>query len=361
MSKANYTVEDFVLDPEFRKWIFKNNPEAKAYWESYLQKHPEKVQEIELARKILIHLPHEKKKISEEAKDSLWESISQGIDQESREQTDTKVVNLDSWSAIKQYEQEQSKKSRIAWKRKVAAVLILVASVGYFLTKSVRTAQEDTVEMVAEIEVHQAPPGVKSTITLEDGSKVFLNSGSKISYTKGFTDSLRLLQLEGEGYFEVAHDKSRPFVVQTGSISTTALGTSFNISSFPGDSVSISLVTGVVLVKNGDVEETLMPGEGIIASTQDSGWKKERFDVEQVLSWMNKTLIFKNTPFDRASLKLENWFGVDIVFENLVPNDLMVSGKFKDESLENILKGLSYSSRFEYELKGKQVYIHFKP
>ncbi|WP_268034350.1 FecR family protein [Algoriphagus sp. PAP.12] len=361
MSKANYTVEDFVLDPEFRDWIFKNNPEARAYWESFLQKHPEKIKEIELARKILIHLPHEKKQISETVKNDLWEGISQKIEEETVEQSDTKVVNLDSWSAIKQYEQEQLKKSRIAWKRKAVAILILIATAGFFLTKTIQLEETEIVSPIAEMEVHQAPPGVKSTITLEDGSKVFLNSGSKISYAKGFTDSLRLLQLEGEAFFEVAHDKSKPFVVQTGTITTTALGTSFNISSFPEESVSISLMTGVVLVKNGDVEETLMPGEGIIASIQDSGWKKERFDVEQVLSWMNKTLIFKNTPFERASLKLENWFGVDIVFENLVPRDLMVSGKFKDESLENILKGLSYSSRFEYELQGKQVYIHFKP
>lgn len=361
MSKGNYTVEDFILDPEFRNWILKNHPEAKAYWEDFLKKNPEKIAEIEQARKILIHLSKEKNQLSTRSKEDLWAGILNQLTTDSSE-SETKIVNLDSWSAIQQYNQDQAKKTRIAWKRKVAAVLVLVSSLAYFLTKNFEPKEIKSEDWVAEMEVLQAPAGVKSTITLEDGSKVFLNSGSKISYQKGFTDSLRVLTLEGEAFFEVAHDKSRPFIVRTGAISTTALGTSFNISSFPGDSISISLVTGVVLVKNqtSEAQEKLLPGEGIKASFEDMSWRKDKFDPEEVLSWMNKTLIFSHTAFPKASQKLENWFGVEIIFDNKVPADLMVSGKFVDESLENILKGLSYSSRFSYTIQGKKVHIQFK-
>lgn len=362
MSKSDYTVEDFVLDSLFREWIFANKADAKLYWESYMRKHPEKIKDIEQARTLLIHLSQEKAQISKLEKRQLWENISSEIDRQHDEPSETKVIPMDSWSAIKQFQAEQQKKSRVAWKRKAIAVLLLVGCVGYFLTRTFPEKVPPPPPKLAEMEVLQAPAGVKSTITLEDGSKVFLNSGSKVTYQKGFTDSLRLLTLEGEAFFEVAHDENRPFIVQTGALSTTALGTSFNISSFPGEDIAISLVTGVVLVEKDDSEEKeeLHPGEGIQASKDALTWSKNKFDSEKVLSWMDKTLIFNKEPFAKASERLENWFGVEVIFENAIPGDLMVSGKFVDESLENILTGLSYSSRFDYQIQGKKVRIHFK-
>lgn len=363
MSKAEYSVEDFILDPEFRAWILDNSKEGKAYWENFLKEHPEKIADIMLARKFLIHLSKKKSGLASSAKEEIWTAIAGKIESESQSEREPKVISLDSWAAIQQHNQEAAKKKRTAWRRKAAAVLALVGTLGYFLAKTLTATQEQAAPMLAETEVLQAPLGVKSTITLEDGSVVFLNSGSKISYTKGFTDSLRLLTLEGEAYFEVAHDPSRPFIVKTGSVSTRALGTEFNVFSFPGEDVSISLVKGEVLVsrEDADLAQRLAPGEGILTSLESGKWEKTEFDAERALAWMNKTLIFDQTHFGAASKKLEAWFGVEVLFENKVPQSLHVSGRFVDESLENILEGLSYSSRFKYRIEGKKVYIQFNP
>ena len=361
MSKADYSVEDFILDPEFRSWILQNDRQTGVYWEDFLGKHPEKVADIKQARRLLIHLSKKKTELSNLAKEEIWTAISEQMNREIRS-GDTKVVSLDSWSAIQQYNQESARKTQRVWRRKFAAVFIALAGLGYFLGKTLVPNAEKTVEAEAPlVEVLQAPLGVKSTITLEDGSVVFLNSGSKISYTKGFTDTLRLLTLEGEAYFEVAHDSIRPFIVQSGAISTRALGTEFNVSSFAGERVSVSLVKGEVLVRNerAALEQTLLPGEEIEASPEDTKLVKSQFDSEEVLSWMNKTLIFDKSPFPIAGKKLEAWFGVELIYQNSIPTDLHVSGKFVDESLENILKGLSYSSRFSYRIEGKKAFIRF--
>jgi transmembrane sensor len=362
MSKADYSVEDFILDLDFKGWILENDPERGAYWEDFLRKHPEKVADITLARRVLINLSKKKGQLSVPVKEELWTAISKRIADESPSAGETKVVRLNSWAAIQQYNQETARKTRIAWRRKLAAILVLFGGLGYFLWQTFVPVHKEAVPVVAEIETLQAPPGVKSTITLEDGSVVFLNSGSKISYTKGFSDSLRLVTLEGEAYFEVAHDSQRPFIVRTGSISTRALGTEFNIHSFPGERTAISLLEGEVLVRNeeADLEELLISGEGVSASPTDLEWRKAGFDPEEILSWMNKTLRFEKAPFGSASKKLEAWFGVEMKFENSIPENLHVSGKFVDESLENILKGLSYSSRFNYRIEGKKVFIQFK-
>lgn len=361
MSKADYSVEDFILDPDFQGWILGNDMGRRAYWEDFLAKHPEKIADIKLARQVLVNLSKKKSVLSDFAKDELWMAISQKLDADVQSEGEAKVVSLSSWAAIQQYNLESAQKSKSVWRMKAGAVIVLLGILGLFVGRTFSTSEE-VVPMVVHTEVLQAPPGVKSTITLEDGSVVSLNSGSKISYIKGFTDSLRFLTLEGEAYFDVASDASRPFVVQTGPISTQALGTEFNISSFPGDSISISLVTGEVLVRDevADLEQRLVPGEGVRAFLDNPQWTKTQFDQEKVLSWMNKTLIFEQHPFGVASKKLESWFGVEIIFENSIPQHLHVSGKFVDESLENILKGLSYTSRFNYRIQGKKVHIQFK-
>ncbi len=364
MSKADYSVEDFILDPDFRSWILQNDQQTGAYWADFLGKHPEKVSDIKQARHLLIHLSKKKTGLPNVAKEEIWTAITEQMDRQTRSGSTAKVVSLDSWSAIQQYNQENARKKQTAGRWKVAAVFFLLGGLSYFLGKTLLPeAVKPVMASVPEIEVLQAPLGVKSTIRLEDGSVVFLNSGSKISYIKGFTDTLRLLTLEGEAYFEVAPDSTKPFIVQTDAISTRALGTEFNVSSFPGEPVSVSLVKGEVLVSHEQaaLQQRLLPGEEVRASSEDKELTKSQFDSEEVLSWMNKTLIFDKSPFPMASRKLEAWFGVELIFQNSIPKDLQVSGKFIDESLENILKGLSYSSRFSYRIEGKKIHIHFNP
>ena len=162
----------------------------------------------------------------------------------------------------------------------------------------------------------------------------------------------------------MAEDTLKPFIVKTSHVSTRALGTAFNIKAYPEEPISISLIRGSVLVTNSEVEnysEKLVPGEEVFASLDNSTWTKGEFNLNEALAWMHKTLIFKKTPFAATVKSLEKWYGVTIDVQNEIPNNLFITGEFKDESLKNILEGLSYSSRFTYSIEGKNVVIKFKP
>lgn len=367
MSKSEYSTEDFVLDTDFQKWVLENNPESKSYWVEFLSQYPHKVNEIYQAREILIHLSREKKALSDSQVQSLFEKISQRtqLSDFTPQQSGQKIIDLDSWSTIQKYNLDRDRKLRRRGLIRSAAVLALIlglSSLFYLLDLNpTSTPQDPEIEWIT----FEAQAGVKSSISLEDGSKVHLNSGSKITYPKNFPDGVRSILLEGEAFFEVAKDSLRPFKVNSGHLVTTALGTSFNIKAYPRQSVAVSLITGKVRVEdqtNLEHQALLNPGEGIQANQEKNYWKQAKFDKDEILAWMNKTIVFSNTPIKEAISQLENWYGVRFIISGEIPKDLKVSGKFKDETLQNILEGLNFSARLDtYSIQGKNVKLNFKP
>ena len=363
MSKSEYSTEDFVLDPEFRKWVLTNDPEAKRYWEEFLVSNKNKIEEIEKARKILIHLPKERFALPESEIDLQWYKINDKIDQMESLKKQTKVVSLDSWAAI-QHHKEQSRLKRRRGFIRTATIAFSVLGCFIFAIWFQSQKIEESQEAVLSYETMEVPAGVKSNYLLPDGTEVTLNSQSKITFEKNFFGDIREIELVGEGFFDVAEDSLRPFIVKTQQVSTQALGTAFNIKAYPEEPISISLVRGSVLVTNSEVsdfKEKLVPGEEVFATLDNTTWRKGQFDLKQALAWMNKTLIFNRTPFVDTKKSLEKWFGVTINVENNITENLLITGIFKDESLENILKGMSYSARFSYKIDGKTVKLKFKP
>ncbi|WP_297336233.1 FecR family protein [Algoriphagus sp.] len=366
MSKSEYSTEDFVLDPDFRKWVLENDSESKTYWVEFLAQYPSKVKEIKEARELLIHLSRQKVSLSSSKEAELFAKINQAIEkQESGDKVDaTLMVDLDSWSTIQKYNLERERQKRKHLKIRIGVLSgLLLAVVGLFFLPEIKNdplEQEVKVEWVS----FAAPAGVKSSISLEDGSKVHLNSGSKITYPKSFVGGIREIRLEGEAFFEVAKNPEMPFVVRTKHLVTTALGTSFNINAYPEHEIAVSLVSGKVRVEDSQNESNqaiLNPGETIKSDLESKSWEKGNFEQEDILAWLNKTLVFEKTSVQEAILMLENWYGVNFEIQGTIPINTTVSGKFKDETLQNILEGLSYSARFNYKINGKTVNLTFKP
>lgn len=364
MSKSEYSTEDFVLDPEFRKWVMTNDLQSKLYWEEFLRLNKDKVEEIENARKIIINLSKKRFHFNEVQQDALWDVINSKIDHQEARKKETKVVSLDSWTAIQHHKEKLEKRKRKRFKTTLAFSAASVAVLSLFLWFNFYQLKQEEAQKPVEYETIEALAGVKSSISLPDGTIVTLNSQSKVTYEKPFDGEVREIALEGEAYFDVAKDTLRPFVVRTGPVSTQALGTEFNIQAYPEYPISISLVEGSVLVSNEEVaglSEKLIPGEGILASLDHKTWKKDRFDIESTLAWMHKTLIFKNTPFKETIHSLEKWYGVVFKINGKLPEDVFVTGKFKDESLKNILDGISYSTKYSYSIEGKTVNLNLTP
>jgi|GEM_PF-261716 len=363
MRKQEYSVEDFVLDPEFRKWVESPDRLSKSYWENYLKENPSKVQEVKLARKILLNMARNTMEIPENRVEGTWKNIDHAVDRMEKEVDDKKVIPLSSYSTIKRQETDirpYSKNHQIYRMVGILALTLMLAFLANtFLHQEV--TQPEPAQLVYE--EHYAPPGVKSNLTLQDGSKVTLNSGSTLRYVKNFEADQRVLELEGEAYFEVAKDKNRPFMVKTGSVTTKALGTSFTIKAYENEALDIALLTGLVEVDL-DLQQpqkiNLVPGEALNIHMEEQEVKKQSFDKEKLMAWTKKTIIFDRTPIDELTRVLENWYGVEIVFANQPKKDLAVSGRFHDQTLENVLEGLSYSARFAFEIQKNQVTITFK-
>lgn len=210
--------------------------------------------------------------------------------------------------------------------------------------------------------------GQQLTFRLEDGTRIQLNSGSRLRYPETFSDSSRIVYLDGEGFFDVARDHRRPFSVITGDIQATALGTSFNIDyDSPGSMIEVSLVTGAVELSKisqdgSDKKILLSPGEQMSCNLHTHEFIRTVFDPLEVSGWKDGIIYFNQANLSHIIETLENWYDVSISVQaknKRVLDDLVYSGKFKNQTLENVLRGMSYVENFKYEIKDKNVKIMF--
>jgi len=195
---------------------------------------------------------------------------------------------------------------------------------------------------------------------LPDGSAIYLNSGSTLKIPKKFAADKRTVFLEGEAFFEVTEDKSRPFTIYSGSLSTTALGTSFNVRAYPEEEkLSVALVTGKVKVVNAEIDtfQILIPNEQIIFNTKEQEFKKQAFDIELITGWQKGLLIFQDSDFDEVVEKLERWYGVSFDIQKYPIYQKEYRGKFDNQSLDEVLQVMSFTSGFTYEINDKNVII----
>lgn len=245
---------------------------------------------------------------------------------------------------------------------KVAAVVLL--AIGVYFTNRVAPPEPRAPKAVATIEKTNAK-GQKSTITLKDGSKVHLNSESTIRYMENYGQQTREIELVGEAFFEVAKDPKHPFIVKAGKITTTALGTSFNVRAFHNETqASVSLATGRVKVE-GDVDYPesekdfiLKPGEEAIVL--ENQFIKQPFDALKVLSWKDGVILFDDASLDETLKVLERWYDVKFDVMGLTsPEEVRGTGQFKNQSLENVLRILGHSMKFEFEIIERKVLLKF--
>ncbi|MBA4299707.1 FecR family protein [Algoriphagus alkaliphilus] len=365
MDISKYTVEDFALNREFRAWVFSPSQSLNKYWERLFEKYPAQVKNAKIAKEILLNLNYPNHQFLEREYLEVWDRIDRETEEWEKKKTKTvKVVSLNSQSLLGKYENSGKQIVWFSQELRVAGILLVAFSLSlifglFFKKEPVKT------EYIADAvyEEYSAPPGVKSTLTMQDGSKVLLNSGSSVRFIKNFEEDKRIIYLEGEAYFEVAKDTLRPFSVITGEVTTTALGTSFNISAYRHEVLKIALVEGKVavdVVQTEDSRVLLEKGEALKINTNSGEVKKEMFDSELVIAWTKKKIIFQRVKLAEAVRILENWYGVKFRFQNTPSPDLVLYGVFQDETLENILEGLSYSARFQYKIKNDEVIIIFK-
>lgn len=205
-------------------------------------------------------------------------------------------------------------------------------------------------------------------VTLEDGSTIKINAASRVRYPEHFTGNRRDIYLEeGEAYFEVAQDPQRRFTVYTDRISTTALGTAFNIRAYTSEQkITVALLNGKVNItkeqQEGNTPATeliLLPSEQASYDYQSLHLVKTAFKCEDVISWQKGYLVFKEASYNEVRMEIENRYGVHII--NLSnKKEWTYTGNFKQESLQNVMETICLTESLSYSIKNDTIILEDK-
>jgi ferric-dicitrate binding protein FerR (iron transport regulator) len=214
--------------------------------------------------------------------------------------------------------------------------------------------------------------GSKSKLVLPDGTTVWLNAGSKLTYDKDYDVELREVSLSGEAFFDVVKSAGKPFIIHTERIDIRVLGTSFNVKSYPGEQTTeTSLIKGKVEISihNRPSEKIILqPNEKLIVNNQDTLHKQNnsgkttplvavenvtRLDDDSTIvetSWVDNKLVFSDTDFEEIARQMQRWYGVSIELKNEPLKKMRFSGTFTHETITQALDAMKITTAFHYKI-----------
>lgn len=272
---------------------------------------------------------------------------------------------------------------------KIAAIFILAFFSGlltlYFIYKPFQQDQK-----IAYSE-HKVSYGSKSQLILPDGTKVWLNAGSKLRYSLQFNQTIREVYLEGEGFFDVSKNKDKPFLVKTTGVTIMVLGTAFNVKAYPDEKIiETSVQRGLVQVvsnspsfkearkvflhanQKATFDKIIGERPNIAITNKEIPKLKKRdsienikpfsiidaVDVKAISSWKETRWIIERERLENLAVKLERRYNVKVIFDDNKIKSYMFSGILEDESLEQVLSVIKLSAPVSYEINQKVVTLY---
>ena len=205
------------------------------------------------------------------------------------------------------------------------------------------------------------PTGGEYFLTLSDGTRVFLNAASELKYPVEFVGGKRVVDLDGEAYFEVRKDSLRPFIVRVNGAEVTVLGTSFNVNTYGDDGlIYTTLVNGSVRIlseKNGQ-EEVLTPGMQGVMNIQTGQLTVREVDVESYVTWREGRFVFRTMTLDLIMRQLQRWYDFEVFYQNPELKEYEFRGVIKrDMDLDKVLSVIKATTNVDFEVKGKVITI----
>ena len=294
------------------------------------------------------------------------------------------------WSELERKIQSQAS-GKVVWIQylkwtAVAAAVVLAYILGIQTSEKPRNIEIAKGEYTIE-----APKGGKSLMTLSDGTKVWLNAGTTLLFDQSFGEQNRLLSLQGEAYFEVAHDAQRPFLVKTSGITIAALGTAFNVKAYPEeDIIETTLVEGSVRIETNEQSRTkaapvvLEPNQKVVFhksmqsisvfnhdDQQDlsdeiipetlHGFSKIELstdvDVEISTSWKDKRWIVMGECLGAFAAIIERKYDVALVFEDPELENYRISATLEEETIEQLFNAIRLTVPVDYKIERNHVYL----
>lgn len=333
----NYTVEDFVQDDDFRRWINSPNEISISFWTNFQKDYPEKSGSILQAKRIVKALLIEESVIlPEDYQDSLGQ-LKTYLDKKSSNKTSAKLFS-------------------VTW-RNVAAVLlipILAANIYLYTSKILIPSSGQVVQYVV-------PDGQKSKVILADGTQVWINSGSTL-FVSMDKNNRRKVQLIGEAFFDVTKDKREPFLVETKDYSVKVFGTQFNVRAYKEQAESETILKegSISIFTHSNQEIKMTPGQRLFLDNA------KKYSISEVnpdiyMSWKDNALKINNEKLQDLLVRMEHWYGVKIQVDNYDKvKDLKYTLTIKTESLREMIDLMSSVTPLNYKIEGEDVILKYK-
>ena len=373
-----FTTKDFILDDDFMQWVLHSNQESSRFWIKFLENYPEKKQQVKEAVFFIKTLRAVEPVISKYQITKIYKNVKFSV--KPKYKTGLLLIKiaavflfLISVGGVWYYLQNDTKSFPVefttAEQLGKGRIILPDGTVNVFQTDETKIHQSASGELTINndtlllneksVKAKQAlaqviiPYGKRSEITLADGTKIWLNSGSQLSYPLNFTGNLREVYLSGEAFFEVESNSAKPFYVITGDMKICVTGTKFNVTSYEGDQTTHAvLLSGTIdVAKNKRFARTvvLKPGEQVVYNKLSDTMEKEFVDVELYTSWLNGYLIFENEPVDNIFKKLERYYNKNILIEKLSGQPIFTGKLDLADNLEKVLKNIGFSASFSVD------------
>ena len=372
-----YSAEEFAVDKDFVDWVLRPTKGSHQRWTQFLFEYPEKRQEIKKARLIVRALIAIEDDVQEGKLNDIWLRIykSQKTGRKQTLRLFTKyaailIVTL-SLAGIVYYQLGKNDFDNELTKidvDSIGKIILADGSIHYFeadqntmkqlpsgkftLNQDTLTVTDDSNKPASSLNQVIVPYGKRIEIYLNDGSHIWLNSGSKFSYPSRFDGNSREVYLLGEAFLEVAKNPNVPFYVNTPDVKISVTGTKFNVSSYKDDAmVQTVLVEGSVSVQQTNKlfakNINLIPGEKAVFIKENQNIFKDKADTDAYTSWIHGYLIVEQEPVTDVLKKLGRYYNRSIIIANGI-SGITFSGKLDlKDNIEEVLKDLAFASSIQ--------------
>jgi transmembrane sensor len=400
----DFSEQGFISDPYFQNWLISPDEEKNNFWQGFLADYPEKKEAVEKARSLLQSIAFKESWPAEEQVERSLTNALKSINQADKTAPVPEkraivrplyktwwaaaavlvFVVFGLWFLVGRDKVEQPSVAATPKVQDIApggdkAVLVLadgrkvvldtagngaITKQGGVTVIKLNDGQlsyqpsTSTSTSTSTYNTITTPKGGQYQLVLADGTKVWLNAASSLRFPTAFTAKDRRVELTGEGYFEVAHNQEKPFIVQRGEAEVKVLGTHFNINGYADEpSLKVTLLEGRVMVRKNEKLVYLNPGQQAeVQPAQQSIKVDYEVDTEEVVAWKNGLFIFNNTPLEAIMKQLERWYDVDVIYQGKVPRDRFNGNISRNNNLSEVLKVLEYSD-IRFKVEGKNIIV----
>ncbi|MBO9150979.1 FecR family protein [Chitinophaga sp. GCM10012297] len=350
MSDQYRNAEDFVCDESFQRYCLGTDPSATDFWENWIKEHPEASGEITEARKLF----------------SMLNANQGNLEQQVRELKDGMERSMLLKEGFGQLEARSRRPRRWLYAGVAAAVLIVAGT--FFLTD--RPAGKPAAVLPVAVSTVKTGDEPRKTLMLADGSILTMRNNTTVSLSEGFSKTNRVLSLSGEAFFDVKPDPEHPFIVHTKDASIEVLGTVFNVSAYPGNAYTeTALFRGRVEVTSKEDpsrKTVLMPSQKLVIQSggrRDTSFAVRSLAVDPVdhkakeIAWIRSRLKIQDESLEQIAQRLEQWYGISIVFTDEAVKQYSYSGTFESETVIKALEALQLSYPFNFVAEQDRIVI----